>query len=97
VSGLRKLLTEIEEVDFYLVTAISVSLTKLLFKIPEAHRENYKQDILLMLCGLVQLRTYPLKNKTEKEYSEVPFSIDPDNFERIVICIQTIMEINSPD
>ncbi|CAG9315869.1 unnamed protein product [Blepharisma stoltei] len=97
VSGLRKLLTEIEEVDFFLATAISVSLTKLLFKIEERNRENYKQDILLMLCGLVQLRTYPLKHKNEKEYSEVPYSIDPDNFERIVQCIQTLTGMISPD
>lgn len=97
VSGLRRLLTEIEEVDFYLVTAIAVALTKLLFKVPLENRENYRQDILLILCGLVQLRTYPLKTKSEKEYSDVPFSIDTDNFERIVLCIQTITGVLPED
>ncbi|CAG9313965.1 unnamed protein product [Blepharisma stoltei] len=96
VSGLRKLLTEVEEVDFYLVTAIAIALTKLLYKVEEKNRENYKQDILLILCGLVQLRTYPLKNKAEKEYSEVPFSIDPDNFERILQCFQTLTGLIYP-
>ena len=95
LSGLRKLLTETEEVDYYLTTIIAKSLTKLLFKIQDSKRETYKQNILLVLCGIVQIRTYPRRSRNLNEFSELPFSIDPENFEQVVHCIQTITNLES--
>jgi len=97
VTGLRKLLTEVEEVDFYLVTVLAVTLTKLYFKLENSQQDKCLKEILLVLTGLVQLRTYPKKSKTENSYSEVAFSIDPDNFERIVHCIQTLTGLVDSD
>ena len=95
LSGLRKILTETEEVDYYLVTVIAKSLVKLFFKIQQGEREPYKQQILSALCGIVQIRTYPRKTRAATEYSEVPFSIDAENFEQVVHCIRTITGLDS--
>lgn len=94
LSGLRKILTETEEVDYYLITVISKSLTKLFFKIQSNKKETYKQNILIALSGIVQIRTYPKKSRNSNEYSEIPFGIDPENFEQVVHCIETMTNLD---
>lgn len=97
LSGLRKILTETEEVDYYLITVIAKSLSKLFLKIKPLEKEEYKQEILMVLCGMVQIRTYPRKSRSASEFSEVPFSIDADNFEQVLHCIRSISELDDSE
>jgi hypothetical protein len=68
-SGLRKLLTESEEIDFYLVGILLVSITKLVFKLQDTETlESYKTDAILLACNFLKLRSYPRKHiKPNKE------------------------------
>ena len=97
ISGLRKILTETEEVDYYLIAVIAKSLCKIFFKIKSDNNENIKQQILQVLCGIIQIRTYPRRSRNTNEYSEIPFGIDPENFEQVVHCIQSITNLQSDD
>lgn len=90
LTGLRKLLTETEEVDYYLITVIAKSLTKLFFKLPDNKKDSHKHNILSILCSIIQIRTYPKKSRNSTDFSEIPCSIDPENFEQVILCIQTI-------
>lgn len=93
LTGLRKLLTETEEVNYYLITVIAKSLLKLYSKLPSDKKEPHKQSILQTLCGIVQIRTYPKRSRNISEHSEFPCSIDPENFEQIILCIQTLTNL----
>jgi coatomer subunit beta len=95
ISGLRRLLTEVEEVDFYTVSCLAVALTKLLFKLPDMR--ELQNDVILILCSLAQLKTYPRKHPQQQDYCETAFTIDPDNYERIMNCISSASGITSPD
>lgn len=91
ISGLRKNLTETEEVDYYLVTGVCLSLTKLMLRIQSDEPDTLK-DTLAVMCSLVQIRSYPKKYTTEENvYTEHPYTIDPDNYERILQCINVLL------
>lgn len=98
VSGLRKLLTENEEIDFYLVSNLIISVTKLIFKLED--NEAYKTDGILLACNLMKLRSYPRKHiKPNKDagHCESSYRIDPDSFELISHCIQTLTGTSDVD
>lgn len=94
-TGLRKQLTETEEIDYYLITVIAKSLTKLYFKLPENRQSGCQISILTVLCGLVQLRSYPKKSRKSEEFSDIPVGIDPENFEQVIRCIQCLTNLES--
>lgn len=94
ISGLRKNLTETEEVDYYLITGVCLSLIKLLLR-TTADEPDLIKDALAVMCALVQVRSYPRKFikdiKEEVIYTEHPYTIDPDNYERILQCISALL------
>ena len=95
VSGLRRLLTECDEVDFILVSSLAVALTKLALKVSQPH-DDLNKRLILLFCTIVQLKTYPSKyaasspNK-DKGVCEVPQGIDPDNYDRVCLCIMILL------
>lgn len=97
LTGLRKLLTEVEEVDFYLITIISKSLAKLFHRVPLDRQEPVRVSILTVLCGIVQIKSYPKKSRKSEEFSDVPVSIDPENFEQVVRCVQCLTGLAEAD
>jgi coatomer subunit beta len=92
LTGLRKLLTEVEEVDYYLITIIAKSFTKL-FQRVSLNKEKLRVEVLSVLCGIVQIKSYPKKSRKSEEFSEVPASIDPENFEQVIRCLQCLTGI----
>lgn len=95
ISGLRRLLTEVEEVDFYTVSCLAVAITKLLFKLPDM--SELQNDVIIILCSLAQLKTYPKKHAQQQDYCETAFTIDPDNYDRIMSCLSSASGLSSPD
>lgn len=93
LTGLRKQLTESEEIDYYLITIIAKSLTKLYHKLPEAKKPSMQINILSVLCGIIQLRSYPKKSRKSEEFSDIPVGIDPENFEQVIMCIQCLTNL----
>jgi len=95
VTGLRKLLTESDEVDFILVSSLAVALTKLALRVEEG-REELNKRLVLLFCTLVQLKTYPTKYapsspNRDKGVCEAGQSIDPDNYDRVCLCILVLL------
>ena len=94
-SGLRRLLTENDEVDFILVSSLVVALTKLAQKVENDHEELYKR-LILLFCTLVQLKSYPAKYapsspNRDKGVCETGQTIDPDNYDRICLCVLILL------
>jgi len=94
-SGFRRLLTESDDVDFVLVSSLAVALTKLALKVDEG-REELNKRLILLFCTLVQLKTYPAKYSPsspnrDKGVCEVGQTIDPDNYDRICLCMLILL------
>jgi coatomer subunit beta len=94
-TGLRRLLTENDEVDFILVSSLAVAVTKLALKVEEG-REELNKRLILLFGTLVQLKSYPCKYapsspNRDKGVCETGQGIDPDNYDRVCLCVLILL------